>query len=83
MRLAGELALVTGSTAGIGKAVAVEFATEGARVGVHGRDGGRGKAVVEAITAVGGDAVFLPADLADEASCRDLVSSAVERASAV
>jgi NAD(P)-dependent dehydrogenase (short-subunit alcohol dehydrogenase family) len=34
---------------------------------------------VEAITAAGGDAVFLPADLADEASCRDLVAGAVER----
>ncbi len=79
MRLAGELALVTGSTAGIGKAVAVELATEGARVCVHGRDPARGAAVVEAVIAAGGDAAFLPADLADEAACRALVAGAVDR----
>jgi NAD(P)-dependent dehydrogenase (short-subunit alcohol dehydrogenase family) len=48
VRLQGERALVTGSTSGIGKAIALEFAAQGARVVVHGRDAGRGTAVVEA-----------------------------------
>ncbi len=42
MRMDGELALVTGSTSGIGRAIAMRFAAEGARVIVHGRDQGRG-----------------------------------------
>jgi NAD(P)-dependent dehydrogenase (short-subunit alcohol dehydrogenase family) len=76
MRLAGECVLVTGSTSGIGKQVAIRCAGEGARVAVHGRDVERGGAVVRAITEAGGTAVFLPADLADEAACTGLVDAA-------
>ena len=79
MRLAGERVLVTGSTSGIGRHVAILCAREGARVAVHGRDAARGAAVVEAITAAGGEAVFLPADLADERACTDLVETAAAR----
>ena len=78
MRLAGERVLVTGSTAGIGKHVALMCAREGARVVVHGRDSGRGKAVVEAIRAAGGEAAFIAADLYDEGECRRLVASAAQ-----
>jgi NAD(P)-dependent dehydrogenase (short-subunit alcohol dehydrogenase family) len=77
MRLHGELALVTGSTSGIGKAIALEFGAEGARVVVHGRDLARGTAVVEQITGAGGYAVFLPADLGTEDACRALVADTV------
>ena len=79
MRLAGERLLVTGSTSGIGKHVAILCAREGARVAVHGRDVARGTAVVEAIARAGGEAVFLPADLAGEAACTTLVEAAAER----
>jgi NAD(P)-dependent dehydrogenase (short-subunit alcohol dehydrogenase family) len=78
MRLRGELALVTGSTSGIGKAIALEFGAEGARVVVHGRDAARGAAVVEQITGAGGDAVFVAADLGAEDACTRLVDGAVE-----
>ena len=57
VRLAGERALVTGSTAGIGRAIAVEFAAQGASVVVTGRDHARGTAVVDEIQAAAGDAV--------------------------
>ncbi len=70
---------MTGSTSGIGKAVAVAFAREGARVAVHGRDEGRGAAVVEMISGAGGHAAFCPADLGTEAACEQLVADAVER----
>jgi len=76
--MAGERALVTGSTAGIGRAVAVTFAAQGADVVVSGRDAARGAAVVGEIAAGGGTAHFLAADLHDEAACTALVDSAAE-----
>jgi NAD(P)-dependent dehydrogenase (short-subunit alcohol dehydrogenase family) len=63
--LEGMSALVTGATSGIGRAAAEELARHGAEVIVHGRDAGRGEAVVDAITAQGGKARFAAADLSD------------------
>src|SRR5215212_2954396 len=70
-RLGGEVALVTGSTAGLGKVIAERLAAEGATVVVTGRDVERGRAVAES---VGG--TFLAADLNDEAACAALVDEA-------
>jgi NAD(P)-dependent dehydrogenase (short-subunit alcohol dehydrogenase family) len=74
--MAGERALVTGSTAGIGRAIAVAFAREGASVVVTGRNEERCHAVVNAIRADNGTAMFIPADLHDEAACTGLVDAA-------
>lgn len=71
--LEGLSALVTGATSGIGKAVAEELGRLGADVIVHGRDAGRGAAVVDAIIAEGGRARFVAADLSDPAQLDDLV----------
>lgn len=72
----GRTALVTGSTAGIGEATAKLLARNGASIVVTGRDRDRGAAVVDAITAEGGDARFVPADLSDLASVAALAAEA-------
>jgi NAD(P)-dependent dehydrogenase (short-subunit alcohol dehydrogenase family) len=71
--LDGLSALVTGATSGIGKAAAEELGRHGAEVIVHGRDAARGSAVVDAITADGGKARFVAADLSDPAQLDHLV----------
>jgi NAD(P)-dependent dehydrogenase (short-subunit alcohol dehydrogenase family) len=62
-RLASKRALVTGATSNIGRAIAVAFAGEGARVIASGRDARRGAEVVEEIRSAGGQADFVAADL--------------------
>ncbi|GIH22275.1 short-chain dehydrogenase [Acrocarpospora phusangensis] len=76
--LSGKNALVTGSTSGIGKATAMMLADNGARVVVAGRDKERGMAVVDAIRSRGGEAEFIPADLHDAASAKELAHRAEE-----
>src|SRR6266702_6321136 len=74
--LEGVSALVTGATSGIGKATAEELGRHGAEVVVHGRDADRGFAVVGTITAQGGKARFVAADLSDPAQLDHLVEQA-------
>ncbi len=78
MRLAGELALITGSTSGIGKAIALRFAAEGAAVVVTGRNRERADSVVASIAEAGGAASAVLADVGGEQECADLVAAAAE-----
>jgi len=74
--LEGLGALVTGATSGIGRAVAERLAQDGAELVVHGRDATRGAAVVDTITAEGGKARFVAADISDPAGLDDLIEQA-------
>ncbi|HEY2578764.1 MAG TPA: SDR family oxidoreductase [Streptosporangiaceae bacterium] len=78
MELTNKVALITGSTAGIGREAARLLAAEGAQIIVTGRDTQRGAAVAGSITEGGGAARFVQADLADLASLRRLADDAGE-----
>ena len=77
MLLQGKVAIITGSTAGIGKAGAIAFAREGARVVVSGRNRQRGEEVVGIIREQGNEASFVPADMLVVADIGRLVKKAV------
>jgi NAD(P)-dependent dehydrogenase (short-subunit alcohol dehydrogenase family) len=74
--LYGLKALVTGATSGLGRAVALQLARDGADIVVHGRDATRGNQTVEAIQSQGGSAHFVAADLNDAASVTRLAKEA-------
>src|ERR1700688_3959453 len=74
--LEGQTALVTGATSGIGRAIALQLARDGAEVIVHGRDAARGLETVKAIEGAGGRARFVAANLSDPADVRRLAAEA-------
>ncbi len=76
MGLTGKRALITGSSAGLGQAIAEMLAAEGASVAVHGRDRARTSAVADGIRAGGGDATAIFGDLATTAGAAGVAEAA-------
>jgi NAD(P)-dependent dehydrogenase (short-subunit alcohol dehydrogenase family) len=79
--LAGQVAVVTGSTQGIGGGIAIKLAEAGARILVHGLDNQRagGERIVETIEAGGSQALLVTGDLRDEFHCRSIIRNALAR----
>jgi len=83
MKLGGKVAIVTGSTRGIGKAIAMNFASEGAAVVVTGRYVEQARQVVNEIKNQGGTAIAIKADVANRADVHNLVKSTLENFKAI
>lgn len=77
--LAGKVALVSGSTRGIGRSIAEHLAAQGAKVVVTGRTVAKGEKVVSRIREAGGTAEFLPLDVTDEDSVAAVIEETVKR----
>ena len=75
----GKVALVTGSTSGIGLGIVEHFATLGARVVVHGRNEEQARAITERLRGAGHEAAHVIGDLADVEACRRTVRFTIER----
>lgn len=78
-KLQNKVALVTGGTSGIGRASAIALAKAGAKVVVSGRREAEGQETVRLIEAAGGQALFVKADVANEADVINLVTKTVEK----
>ncbi|WP_134681733.1 SDR family oxidoreductase [Paracoccus ravus] len=79
-RLDGMAALITGGDSGIGRAVAIAYAREGADVAIaYLEEGDDAKDTADLVREAGRDCMLIPGDLADPAHCRDVVARAAER----
>ncbi|HTZ57453.1 MAG TPA: SDR family NAD(P)-dependent oxidoreductase [Acidobacteriaceae bacterium] len=79
MRLNNQIAVITGAGAGLGKAVALRYAAEGARVVIAEVDAAAGCAAEKEIHDAQGDAFFVATDVAEETEVRAMVKAALER----
>lgn len=79
-QLRDQVALVTGASRGIGRAIALALATEGAKVVVnYARSSGAADAVVAEIQAMGGEAIALQADVAQESQVEGLIKAVMDQ----
>src|ERR1041384_6938353 len=79
LRLAGKVAIVTGSSSGIGKAIAIRFGEEGAKVVVAARRKALCEQTAKEICRKGGEAFVIQADVSHETQVETLYDKAVQQ----
>jgi NAD(P)-dependent dehydrogenase (short-subunit alcohol dehydrogenase family) len=79
MRLKNKVAIVTGGGAGIGAAIALKYAEEGAWVVVAEIDRQRGESTALAIKEQGGEGIFVPTDVSSEGQVEEMVKAGINR----
>ena len=79
MRLQGKVAIITGAGQGLGRAYALRFVAEGAKVAIADINDANAEQVAKEIEAAGGEAIALHADVADEASTQAMADATVEK----
>jgi NAD(P)-dependent dehydrogenase (short-subunit alcohol dehydrogenase family) len=77
-RVAGKIALVTGGASGIGRAIALTFAREGAKLVIADMNADGGQQTVHMITENGGEATFVQVDVSHATEVEAMISKAVE-----
>ncbi|WP_342624686.1 SDR family oxidoreductase [Pseudomonas alkylphenolica] len=78
MTFSGQVALVTGGAAGIGRATALAFASEGLKVVVADLDAAGGQGTVDMIRTAGGEALFVTCNVTREADVQQLLACTIE-----
>jgi len=78
MKLEGKVAIVTGATDGIGKAIALKFAKEGAKIIMIGRDEAKGRAALEKVREHG-EATYFKADVSNSSQVKKLVDGTAQK----
>lgn len=78
-KLKDRVAIVVGSTSGIGEAIAREYATQGAKVVVTGRTKEKGEKLVKKLTDSGYDASFYQVDVTDVDQCKSLIEDTYKK----
>lgn len=79
MRLQDKVAIITGAARGIGRAIALRFAREGASIAVVDLRDREGKETVRLIEAEGGEAIFIKTDVTDSAQVQRMVDAVIRR----
>jgi len=79
MQLQGKVAIITGSSRGIGQGIALRFAKEGAKVVVNGRSEEAMQETLDMIKKAGGTAIGIAADVSDQAQVKRLVAETIKK----
>ena len=81
--LSGKTALITGAAAGIGQAIALRFARNGAKVVINDIDESGGRSVVEEIEADGGQSLFIETDVTQQEQVNQMVARIIEECGSI